>query len=640
MKVLLLSVNSETFFYSQVVIPFGLASLGSYVQQDGHIIKGIEMNSPPELIPGRYLNVDRRLLDEITRFSPDLVAMSVYAENVHNVMFWAETIKRALPETTVAAGGNHASYIAKEMLEKCLAIDVIVRFEGEIPFRQLCDRLEKNNKNYDDIPNITYRKNGNIIENEVAGLIPDLDTLPRINRDFFEDDSSGTPSLSHADVITARGCPFNCTFCNCNHYWGKKYRTMPILRTVGELESLNESFPDLKSIRFRDESISINRKYCLELCDTLIEKNLGLEFEAHSRLDGLLDEEVVERLSKAGFRKLFIGLESGSQAVLNRLKKGIDVKNIYELVPLLRKHGIDFRLSLMLGTPRESMEESIKTIQLAEELDLAFDEFYFGFGITIYPGTSDCEDFLRKYPGYRWLERRDLKDGYKQSLDSRGNVISVSYVGAEYGREELYKEINKNLQRRLLKYGETDYSLFKQNSSAVERIYHNFRNKNEILDINTGLLRTLDSLGKRWGVYREGVYYSGVFADVCEKGNFKNFARIFSPGEEISGGLSAIKKDIEGVKYLVMAVSHEEIIVYETLGRIFGRWGFNGELLSVDKVFKTIDCPGRLDFNPDSILNMTRVDRKIYWRNYYLLKILKTLRIYSVVKKLYELLRR
>jgi len=331
MKILLLSVNSRTFFYSQVVIPFGLASLGSYVQNDGHIIKGIEMNTPLEKISQRYLHIDKELLEEITRFSPDLIAMSTYAENIHNVLFWSETIKKALPKTTVALGGNHASYIAREILEGSPAVDIIVRFEGEIPFKQLCDAIEKNERNYDDIPNLVYRRNGTIRENPLTGLIDNLDTLPVLNRDFFE--SPEYSEMSHADIITARGCPFHCTFCNCNHYWQKRYRTMSVQRVIEELKLLKKRYPNLLTVRIRDEAISINKTRCLELCEALVKERFGLKFQAHSRLDGL-DEEVIKHLALAGFNQLFVGLESGSPNVLKQLKKGIKPEKVYEIVPL------------------------------------------------------------------------------------------------------------------------------------------------------------------------------------------------------------------------------------------------------------------------------------------------------------------
>ncbi|GAF96755.1 unnamed protein product, partial [marine sediment metagenome] len=141
MNILLLAVNSNTFFYSQVVTPFGLASLGSYVEKNGYAIRGIEMNTPPDRILERYLKVDPEIMGRIVEFSPDLVGMSTYSTNIHNVLFWAGEIKKRLPSTWIALGGNHASYIAQEILETCPAVDFVVRHEGEIAFKRLCEEL-------------------------------------------------------------------------------------------------------------------------------------------------------------------------------------------------------------------------------------------------------------------------------------------------------------------------------------------------------------------------------------------------------------------------------------------------------------------------------------------------------------------
>ena len=126
LNILLLSVNSLSFFYDQVVIPFGLVSLASYIKNKDYNIKGIDMNTPPEKILNRYLKVDKDLLKEITDFSPDIVAMSSYASNIYNILFWTNIIKKKLPDCFIVIGGNHASYIAKECLEKCPSLDMVV----------------------------------------------------------------------------------------------------------------------------------------------------------------------------------------------------------------------------------------------------------------------------------------------------------------------------------------------------------------------------------------------------------------------------------------------------------------------------------------------------------------------------------
>ena len=224
-RILLLSVSSTSFFYEQLVIPFGLVSIGSYVDSPDYEIKGIEMNSPPHRIMQRYLKADKEIFDQIMKYGPDLVAMSTYATNIYNVMFWANVIKKNLSDTFIVAGGNHVSYISEECLKKCRGIDAIVRFEGEIPFKMLCDKLYKGDPDLSGVPSLTYRDRDKIIENPQSELIRDLNSLPILNRTYFaEDQSSG--NISHADMISARGCPFNCTFCNCNHYWSN-FRSFP-----------------------------------------------------------------------------------------------------------------------------------------------------------------------------------------------------------------------------------------------------------------------------------------------------------------------------------------------------------------------------------------------------------------------------
>lgn len=431
-RILLLSVNSNTFYYDQVVIPFGLISLASYVGEEDYEIKGIEMNSPPEKIKDRYLKVDKNLLNEIKTFSPDIVAMSTYSSNIYNVLFWVNVIKKILPNCLTIIGGNHASYIARECLEKYPSLDMIVSFEGEIPFKAICEKVKSDNQDFSDVPSLTYRLNGKIKENAQIDFIKDLNQLPYLNRRFFQDPTKKDEEIYHADLITARGCPFNCTFCNCNHYWSKVYRVRLMDSVITELKQLKEKFPNLKSVRIRDESVTINRHRCAKLCDALEKNNVNLEFQAHSRLDGL-DEEVIQNLARAGFKLVFIGMESGSSKVLERLQKGIDISRAEEVVALLRKYGIGFRVSFMSFTPGEKLKETLKTIRLIKKLKLRKNEFYLGSGIAIYPGTTECDNFLKLNLDYEWLAKEyPFRGKYSGAKDQNGNILHPYYQ--EHGR--------------------------------------------------------------------------------------------------------------------------------------------------------------------------------------------------------------
>jgi hypothetical protein len=186
--------------------------------------------------------------------------------------------------------------------------------------------------------------------------------------------------------------------------------------------------PDIKSVRFRDESITLKKQYCMDLCRSIIDNNIKLEFHAHSRLDDL-DEELIATLAKAGFKLLFIGVESGSEKVLKNLKKGIKLEKLAPNLALLRRYGINFRLSFMSSTPDETFFDTLKTVRLIKKLKLKCNEYYMGIGIDIYPGTEECAKFLELNPDYQWISNKEFKFNgrYSAKRDLFGNIINPKF---------------------------------------------------------------------------------------------------------------------------------------------------------------------------------------------------------------------
>ena len=629
MKALLLSVSSESFFYDQVVVPFGLASLGSYVARDGVELKGLEMNWPPERIAARYLREDPDLLDEIAAFAPDVVAMTAYSGNIHNVLFWADAIKRRVPNGAVIVGGNHASYIAEEIVAERPSVDAVCRFEGEQAFSELCRRVADGARDFGDIPSLVWRRDGAVVVNDLAATIPDLDDLPPLNDGLFE---TGRPEARvHADLITARGCPFHCTFCNCNHYWGKKYRTFSTDRVVEELRRLKARYPALETVRFRDESMTISKPRCLELCEKLIAADLGLRFHAHSRLDGL-DADVIPLLARAGFEQLYIGLESGSQAVLERLRKGIRVERVAEVVRLLRENGVAFRVSLILGTPDETLDEAMETVGLVKRHDLTFDEFYFGVGIVIYPGTTDCETFLRRSPDHQWLTPSPLPDGYTYRRDSRGNVTAILHLGMRYELPALYERLNAQLSDRLVTEGERDYFDYRSAVSLVERIAHDHGSEDAARARLRELLKAVDELGKPWAIFRDGLFYRRLVGPTLADLAPRNFVGVFSPWDEDA----SVRQSLRTVRTVLLAITEKEARGGAVRDVVLERWRFRGKAVLLDTLLRETaagaahDPPALLaghDFEPDLSLR------------YRLGRLLRRLGLYGIARKLLDCVR-
>ena len=592
MRILLLAVNSESAFSGPVVPPFGLMSLGTFVQGDGHDILGLDMNGPSDVVQRRYLNEDPDLLDRIRDFSPDLVAMSTYAPNIHNVLFWSELIKRECPGCVVVVGGNHASYIGPEIIRACPAVDIVIRFEGELPFKHLCDTLARGSRGFTDVPGAVFRHGNDVVETATVPLIEDLGLLPSLNRGMFQ--WAGTATWTHTDVISARGCRFHCTFCNCNHYWGKRHRSVPVARTVEELQSLKVLMPRLRSVRFRDEAISGSRTYCRELCDALVQADLGLEFHAHARLDGL-DDELIGCLAAAGFREVRIGLESGSQAVLNRLKKGIKLKNVYSRVAALRKHGIRFTLLLMSSTPGETLEEAGETLRLLRDLDVDVDEFYFGTELLIYPGTGDCRAFLEKYPDYQWLRPQELSDGYHQLPDCRGNPVGVSFFGAHYDWPTLVREINVQLGAKFRQNGETDYLKAVTAKNTVNELAMRFGTLDDARRLVAGSLAALDRVGRPWGVDGDGIFCRELFAPVLAEGRFAHYGGRCAVQEEANSREVTVQGAPGRVEYLVLPYTDFDGRSNAVANHLFDRRCFEGTLVKPSQLLAAPDAQETLE---------------------------------------------
>jgi MoaA/NifB/PqqE/SkfB family radical SAM enzyme len=337
----------------------------------------------------------------------------------------------------------------------------------------------------------------------------------------------------------------------------------------------------------------LDRRRCLTLCDELVKADFGLGYHAHSRID-TLDEEVVARLVAAGFEELYIGLESGSPAVLQRLRKGINVEKVRAMVPVLRRHNLAFRLSLIFWTPDETIDEAIETIELLRELEVGIDQLTISYGIDIYPGTAEAERFLRRFPGYRWLERCELGHGYRQVCDSQGNVIGVSHRGATYAPERLEQEINQRLAARLRASGERDYKKLKYAIYTTDLMAARLGGLDGVRGCAERFLRTLDEQGAPWGLCGDGHFNATVLGEVVKAGRFANFAGRFPVREIPNTREVEVEGNPEHVEYLVLAYTVNDGRSNAVANHLFDTRRFAGILLLPAQVLLALDGPDGL----------------------------------------------
>ena len=183
--------------------------------------------------------------------------------------------------------------------------------------------------------------------------------------------------------MSSRGCPFQCIFCSSSRFFGKKYRTRTTKNVVDEMEYLVSEYKP-RSIEFSDDEFTLNRKRVEEICDEIKSRGLDIGWACSSRVD-TISRSLLKKMKRAGCFLIYYGIESGSQRILNFIKKGIRIDQIVKAVRWTKEAGIKALGSFIIGFPDETREEIEETIKFSKKLNLDYAQFSIA---TPYPGTE------------------------------------------------------------------------------------------------------------------------------------------------------------------------------------------------------------------------------------------------------------
>lgn len=341
-------------------IHHGLASIGAYIKSKGYDVKLIDM---------RTLNSWEDFKRTVENLNADIIGISISNLDYKVAMRAVEIIKGLKPSAKIIAGGLNPT-IFPESYKNNQKIDYIVTGEGEITFTKIVQGLENNA----DLPKFN------------KGEVPDLDELPWADRNLFdysrEMNCHFTPdqALPHVTMIAGRGCPYQCTYCQPaeNLTYGRPHRIISPQNVIAEIRSLKNEF-DFKSITFWDDTFTVNPEWTLEFCDLYEKEKFGVAITACNRADIICrNENIVKRLSEIGVDCFVIGFESGSQRILDLLKKGTTVEQNYKAASICKKHGIKIFATFMLGLPTETKEEQSATAKMIMKIKPDYiSPFYF-----------------------------------------------------------------------------------------------------------------------------------------------------------------------------------------------------------------------------------------------------------------------
>jgi len=268
--------------------------------------------------------------------------------------------------------------------------------------------------------------------------IKDLDTIPfparhlvdwsKYKRGIYWGEELLEPAVS---IISSRGCPFNCCYCGSHVVFGRGTRFRSVRNVVAEIEHIIETM-GYRGMNFHDDTFCLNRKRVFELSSEFAK--LNIVWRCLSRVD-TVDEEMLLAMQKAGCKELILGVESGSQKVLNRLQKGTTVEQNLKAMKLTKKAGIQLKVGIIVGSPGETWETVEETKKLLKECP---PDFWNVSVLTPFPGSA-----IWKYPeqyGIRILTR-DLSQYAMVGKEYKGTVVveteEMSKEDIEHARDEL-----------------------------------------------------------------------------------------------------------------------------------------------------------------------------------------------------------
>jgi radical SAM superfamily enzyme YgiQ (UPF0313 family) len=362
-----------------------LFSLGAQAMRAGHQVKILNLSAYP------WSKVE----EIVAALDADLYGMSCWTANRRGVALTAESIRRHHPKVHIVVGGPHATPLADEMLTHHPAIDTIALGESDITFLELIDRLSSGTPTA-GLAGTVYRTDGKVVRGPERESVKNLDHLASPH-DYFD---------THI-VMTSRGCPWQCTFCGAETTWGRGFRGQSVPYVLDSLEKAVSRLP-VKMVQIKDDTFTTNKKRVLDICSGIRARNLNFFWSCDTRVD-LLTEPLLREMRLAGCERLSLGVESGSQRILDAIDKKITVDEIIESTELAKKFGIRVRYYMMLGNRGETAETFRETLAF---LARAKPHQYIFSCLSIYPGTRDFD--AAEAAG--WLDREVYFKGSFQEL--------------------------------------------------------------------------------------------------------------------------------------------------------------------------------------------------------------------------------
>ena len=318
-------------------------------------------------------------LEDLRSYNPDYIVANIATPSFKSDMEALAQAKLVLPNLKIIVkGAPFLTYNTNVVYENPF-IDYVIMGEAELTLKDILNGVPDR-----DILGICYSENSQGVQNPPRPFNENLDDLPFPARHLVDNSIYKRPDNGKVQAVikVSRGCPYHCFFCLATPVSGSKVRTRSAENIIAEIKECVEKY-NIKNFLFWSDIFNFDREWTLDLCRKIIESGLKITWSANTRAN-TMDDEMANLMYKSGCRLVSIGVESGSQEILNNIGKKITLDDIRNTVKILKKNRIKIYNYFVIGLPWETEKTVEETIKFAIELDSNFISFYTA---TPLPGT-------------------------------------------------------------------------------------------------------------------------------------------------------------------------------------------------------------------------------------------------------------
>lgn len=363
--------------------PFNLLTLAAVARQNGADVRLADYAVSPYSASA--------LQNLLREFPADLAGFSCMTQDIHVAAEVAGTIKEIHPQTITVAGGVHPSVLPERTLEEFDSFDLVVAGEGERTVAEIIKRMVAEEEIKGVAGTVRRKQNGQIITEQARSFMQELDEVPLPARDLAPMEiylnRTSTPGISGkvvrvGTIFSARGCPYNCTFCSGWQTCGKKPRLVPSDRIAEEIEQLVNKW-GVRHITIKDDTFTIDREKTIEIGQMM--DDAKVTWDCKTRIN-VVDEQLLREMKRLGCVRLHLGVESGSDRVLKLIRKNTTVEQIERAFAITRELGFERTSYFIIGShPSETYDEFLQSRALCKKIKPDYAVFSV---IVPYPGTE------------------------------------------------------------------------------------------------------------------------------------------------------------------------------------------------------------------------------------------------------------